>query len=135
MWILSVCFNFSDALCPMECRATEDLSESDVLLVEKQVNMRRQRLSAAFVLCLTQTLDAMIFVSQGQSDSFCKSDNDWILLIVYIWHQYIKLIISEGINWVSWLGMKNASSSKKNDAKHGQFGVWINCLHTITDLS
>lgn len=54
----------------MECRATEDLSELDVLLVNKQLNVRRQRLSAAFVPCLTQTLSAMIFVCQGESDLF-----------------------------------------------------------------
>ncbi len=67
--ISSVCFNTSDAPCPMECRATEDLSESDVLLVDKQLNARGRRLSAAFVLCLTQILSAKIFVCQGQSNS------------------------------------------------------------------
>lgn len=69
----SVCLIFLDARCPMECRATEDLSESDVLLVDDQLNVRGQRLRAACVLCLTQTPSAMIFVCQGQSHSFCKN--------------------------------------------------------------
>lgn len=73
--IISACFNCSDTLCPMECRATEDISESDVLLEEKQLNMMRQRPSAAFVPCLAQTPDAVFFVSQGQCDpkkvTFC----------------------------------------------------------------
>lgn len=68
-------YYFSGALCPMECQATEDLSDSDVLQVEKQLNMRRQRLSAAFVSCLTQTQSAVTFVSQGQCDSVSKAYN------------------------------------------------------------
>ena len=71
----SVCLNFLDARCPMECQATEDLSESDVRWTDDQLNVRGQRLGAACVLYLTQTLSAMIFVCQGQYCSFCKNDN------------------------------------------------------------
>lgn len=66
----SVWFNPSGARCPMECRATEDLSESGVLLADEHLNTGRQRLSAASVLCSTQTQSAVISVCQGQSGSF-----------------------------------------------------------------
>lgn len=70
----------------MECRATPDLSESDVMLVDKQLNVRGRRLSAAFVLCLIQTLSAMLFVCQGRYDFFCKNDIHWTVHIreIYI---------------------------------------------------
>ncbi len=79
----SFSLNFSDALCPMECRVTEDLSESDVLLVGHRLNIRRQRLSAASVLCLTRTLSAMISVCQGRSDCFCENAIHWKVPIVH----------------------------------------------------
>lgn len=60
----SIYFNLG-ALCPMECQATEALSESNVMLMDNQLNLRGQRISAAFVSCLTQTLSAMIFACQG----------------------------------------------------------------------
>lgn len=90
--VISACFTCADALCPTECQATEDLSDSDALLVEKRVDMRRRRLSAVFVLCLTLILSAKTFVSQGQSDCFYK-----MVLIVLI--PYIKIIVSKIVVW------------------------------------
>ncbi|KAF3696753.1 Band 4.1-like protein 1 Neuronal protein 4.1 [Channa argus] len=55
----------SDAQCPMECQATEAFSEADVRLVDNQWHVMGERLSAAFVLSLTQTLNAVTFVCQG----------------------------------------------------------------------
>lgn len=95
-----VCFTFSDAPCPTVCRATEDLSDSDVLSVDKQLNARGQRLSVAFVPRLTQTRSAVISACQGQSDSFCK--------ITFIGSfSVIKLIIKWRVKWIK------ASNSKQ----------------------
>lgn len=85
--IISACFNCSDTLCPTECRATEDVSESDVLLEEKQLNVMRQRPSAAFVPRLAQTPGALFFVSQGQCDP--KKGNFCIFLLFTLVHKAI----------------------------------------------
>lgn len=107
--------------CPMECRATPDLSESDVMLVDKQLNVRGRRLSAAFVLCLIQTLSAMLFVCQASCRQ-CQSGVSTESLVLDDRLTHLRVLFFSSGAWT--LPSSSAPS----------LSVWHSCLHRYAHI-